>query len=89
MKKHLFRIVLCMVPLLAILAGCAATPVKTFDNDRFEEKTERFDQPSDLNPDLYTGRNGPGSGHARFAQVRNTFQPFRGVGDGTVDPGIA
>ena len=38
MKKHLFRIVLCMVPLLAILAGCAATPVKTFDNDQFEEK---------------------------------------------------
>ncbi len=27
-----------MVPLLAILAGCAATPVKTFDNDQFEEK---------------------------------------------------
>ena len=38
MKKRLLRIVLCMVPLLAILAGCAGTPVKTFDLDPFEEK---------------------------------------------------
>ena len=38
MRKHLLRTVLCIVPLLAILAGCAGTPVKTFDHDPFEEK---------------------------------------------------
>ena len=38
MKRHLLKTVLCIVPLLAILAGCAGTPVKTFDLDPFEEK---------------------------------------------------
>lgn len=38
MRKHLLKTVLCIVPLLAILAGCAGTPVKTFDQDPFEEK---------------------------------------------------
>jgi len=38
MRKHLLRIVLCMVPLLAILAGCAGAPVKTLEQDPFEDK---------------------------------------------------
>jgi len=33
--RHVF---LCIVPLLAILAGCSGTPVKTLDQDPFEEK---------------------------------------------------
>ena len=38
MRKQLLRSVLCIAPLLAILAGCAGTSVKTFDLDPFEEK---------------------------------------------------
>ena len=38
MRKHLLRTVLCIVPLLAILAGCAGTPVNRMDRDPFEEK---------------------------------------------------
>ena len=38
MRKYLLRTVLFIVPLLAILAGCAGTSVKTLDLDPFEEK---------------------------------------------------
>jgi hypothetical protein len=41
MRHHLLRAVLWMVPLLAILAGCAGTParpVRTVEQDPFGEK---------------------------------------------------
>ena len=38
MRKHVLITVLYIAPLLAVLAGCAGTPVKTFDQDPFEEK---------------------------------------------------
>jgi hypothetical protein len=38
MRKHLLRTVLCMAPLLALLAGCAGAPVTNSDQEPFEEK---------------------------------------------------
>jgi len=38
MSNHLLRTVLCIVPFLAMLAGCAGVPVRTVEQDSFEEK---------------------------------------------------
>lgn len=38
MRKHLWQTVLCIPLLLAVLAGCAGTPVKTLEQEPFEEK---------------------------------------------------
>jgi len=38
MKRHLLRTVLCIAPLLSMLAGCAGAPVRNLKQDPFEDK---------------------------------------------------